>query len=448
MTLGISASAQTYTELVSFNGNSAAGPKTPLTQGVDGNLYGTTHYGGTGTCFDGSGIGCGVFFKIANGKFRVIYSFQQGKPYYPGNSLVLGSDLNFYGTTVYGAGSIFKITPSGSLTTLHTFSGSDGYAPQGGVIQASDGNFYGTTSSGGAPSTFCPSGCGTVFKMTPAGVLTTLYSFCPQNYCPDGTNPIGPLVQGTDGNFYGTTLSGGLYKVGTVFKISPKGAFTLLYTFTIFQPYPGGLILASDGNFYGSSFYYVYRITSEGVYTQLADIGASTVNLPIQGNDGNLYSTSQQNGTYEFGFIFEQSTDGAGSNLYDFSGYPSDGSYPETSLVQATSGTFYGTTYTGGSSPCNYSSPGCGTVFSYDAGLSPFVALVRGIGKVGQRFIVLGQGLTGTTSVSLNGIPATFTVKSDTALMANVPAGATSGYVIVITPTGTLTSNTPYYVLP
>jgi uncharacterized repeat protein (TIGR03803 family) len=448
ITISISASAQ-YTEIVSFNGNSAAGPRTPLTQGADGNLYGTTRYGGTGTCFDGSGVGCGVVFRIADGKMSVIYNFQQTGPYYPANDLVLGSDLNFYGTTVNGNGAIFKIAPDGTFTTLYTFSGgSGGYAPQGGVIQATDGNFYGTTAAGGAPSTFCPSGCGTVFKMTPAGVLTTLYSFCPQNYCPDGENPAGPLVQGVDGTFYGTTLTGGLFKAGTVFQITSKGTFKLLYTFNPPDPYTGGLILATDGNFYGTTFYFVYRISPAGVFTELTGVG-NGVNLPIQGNDGNLYGTTLPSGSLGLGSIFEMPISGTTSTtLYDFAGYPNDGSYPQSGLVQATDGTFYGTTYAGGSSPCNYYSAGCGTVFSYDAGLGPFVALVRGMGRVGQKFVVLGQGLTGTTSVSLNGIPATFTVKLDTALIANVPAGASSGYVTVTTPTGTLTSNAPFYVLP
>jgi uncharacterized repeat protein (TIGR03803 family) len=449
ITIVISASAQTYTELVSFNGNSAAGPKTPLTQGIDGSLYGTTRYGGTGTCFDSYGVGCGVVFKITNGKMRVIYSFQQTGPYYPGNDLVLGSDFNFYGTSVGGVGAIFKVARDGSFTTLHTFTGgSDGADPLGGVIQATDGNFYGTTAYGGAPSTFCPYGCGTVFKMTPEGVLTTLYSFCPQNYCPDGTSPTGPLVQGIDGNFYGTTSTGGLYKEGTFFKIKPNGSFQLLYTFNPYAPVPGdGLILATDGNFYGTTQYF-FRITPAGVFTQLQFPGYGA-NLPIQGSDGNLYATTQFGGSYGIGSIFEMPTDGTTqTTLYNFAGYPNDGSYPQSRLMQATDGTFYGTTYSGGSSPCNYFSAGCGTVFSYNAGLGPFVALIRRIGRVGQRFLVLGQGLTGTTSVSLNGTPASFTVKLDTSLVAMVPTGATSGYVTVTTPSGTLTSNTLFYVLP
>jgi uncharacterized repeat protein (TIGR03803 family) len=451
--LTVSASAQTYTEIVSFNGNSAAGPNTPLVQGLDGNLYGTTYYGGTGTCFDGDGIGCGVVFTIVNGKLGIVYNFQQSGINYPANSLLLAEDGNFYGTAPTGGGTIFKITPSGALSTLYQFNeSSGGYALGGGLIQAADGNLYGTTAFGGASSAFCPSGCGTVFKLTPKGVLSTLYSFCPQNYCPDGENPEGRLVQGADGNFYGTTFSGGLYKKGTIFRVSSQGVFKLLYTFpgNIYHDAPG-LILGTDGNFYGATYSYAYQITRSGVFTELASLGDNgyAPYSVIQGNDGNLYGATLGGGNYGLGEIFEMPTEGtSGTTLYSFSGYPSNGSYPFAGLVQATDGTFYGTTFSGGSSSCNFDSAGCGTVFSYDAGLAPFVSFVQGLAKIGQTFIVLGQGFTGTTSVSLNGIPATFTVKSDTALSVTVPAGATSGYVTVATPSGALTSNALFYVLP
>jgi len=297
--LGASASAQTYTEIVSFNGNSAAGPKTPLTQGLDGNLYGTTYYGGTGTCFDGEGIGCGVVYTIVNGKLGIVYDFQSSEFNYPGNSLLLAEDGNFYGTATSGQGAIFKITPTGTLSTLYQFiESSEGVDPRGSLIQAADGNFYGTTEYGGASSAFCPSGCGTVFKLTPKGVLSTVYSFCPQNYCPDGEYPIGSLVQGTDGNFYGTTLGGGLYKTGTIFRVSPQGVFKLLYTFpeSVNSVAPG-LILGTDGNFYGATYYYGYGITRSGVFTELSGVGDGTLPYSlIQGNDGNLYGTTRYGG--------------------------------------------------------------------------------------------------------------------------------------------------------
>jgi len=450
VTLTISAPAQTYTELLSFNGTTAAGPQTPLTQGIDGSLYGTTYYGGTGTCFDGKGIGCGVVFKITReGKFKVIYNFQMNGVFYPGNDLVLGEDGNLYGTN-QRTDVIFRITPAGELTILHSFTGGAGGAGLfGGLTLGSDGNFYGTTSGGGTPSGFCPSGCGTVYKMTPAGVLTTLYSFCQQNYCPDGTSPEGNLAEGTDGNFYGTAFGGGLYKTGTIFKITPNGHFTLLYTLEATYPqFIGGLMLATNGNFFGATENNLYEITPQGVYSVLPNPGNVPL-PPIQGNDGNFYGITQDGGNSRDGNIFEMPLDGSTySNLYSFTGYPTDGSHPYSGLMQHTNGIFYGVTFAGGNSPCNYDIPGCGTIFSEDVGLGPFVAFVHGAGKVGQRFGLLGQGFTGTSGVSLNGTSASFTIKSDTLIEARVPAGATTGYVTVTTPSGVLTSNAPFYLIP
>jgi len=128
-----------------------------------------------------------VVFTIVNGKLRIVYNFQESGLAYPGNSLLSGRGRHFYGTAPTGGGAIFKITPGGTLSTLYQFKWIiRGRPTRGGLIQAADGNFYGTTEYGGASSAFCPSGCGTVFKLTPKGVLSTVYSFCPQNYCPDG----------------------------------------------------------------------------------------------------------------------------------------------------------------------------------------------------------------------------------------------------------------------
>ena len=443
----MAASAQTYTELLSFDGNSAAGPVTPLTQGVDGDLYGTTAYGGTGTCFDGSGIGCGVVFKITPAhRFEIIYNFQAAISNYPINDLVLGYDGNLYGTTQGGEGSIFKVASTGNFATLHTFSGPDGADLLGGVIQGVDGNFYGTTGYGGTPSNSCPSGCGTVFKMTPAGDITTLYSFCPQNYCPDGEIPEGVLAEGSDGYLYGTTISGGLYKQGTIFKISRTGTFRLLYTFNGI-PHGPGLILASDGNFYGRTPNGIYQLTPQGVVTVLPGSGGYYPPF-MQGSDGNFYGTSVYGGN-NYGYIFSTPlTGGNFSDLYTFLGYPNDGSMPAAGLAQHTNGVFYGTTFIGGNAPCNYGSyPGCGSVFSLDMGLPPFVTFLRGAGGPGRRFGILGQGFTSATSVSLNGTPVDFKVKADTFIAATVPAGATTGYVTVTTTGGTLQSNVPFRVL-
>jgi uncharacterized repeat protein (TIGR03803 family) len=125
---------------------------------------------------------------------------------------------------------VFKIAAGGKLTTLHSFAGPDGSDPFG-LIQATNGDFYGTTAYGAANRTCGRPGCGTIFKITPAGKLTTLYSFCSQTGCTDGSHPSG-LIQGVDGNFYGETGSGGIQNYGTLFKITPAGKLTTLHRFS------------------------------------------------------------------------------------------------------------------------------------------------------------------------------------------------------------------------
>jgi uncharacterized repeat protein (TIGR03803 family) len=172
----------------------------------------------------------------------------------PYAGLIQGSDGNFYGTTYFGGasgfGTVFKVTPSGTETVLYSFAGgSDGEHPYAGVIQGSDGNFYGTTYQGGT------SGNGTVFKLTPSGTETVLYSFAGGSS--DGANPEAGVIQGSDGNFYGTTLQGGASGLGIVFELTPGGTETILHTFA-----GGGsdganpsanLVQGSDGNLYGST---------------------------------------------------------------------------------------------------------------------------------------------------------------------------------------------------
>jgi len=239
-------SGGTLTTLHSFDGTDGSYPTAGLVQSTDGNIYGTTDYGGAS---DNCTFGCGTVFKITpSGTLTALHSFSGSDGYYPGG-LVQASDGNFYGTTVGGNGTVFKITPSGTLTTLHSFSGDDGYFPTG-LVQASDGNFYGTTQAGGANDK-CYDGCGTVFEITHSGMLTTLHSFSGG----DGYYPAG-LIQATDGSFYGTTTEGGAYGNGTVFGITPSGALTTLHSFDGSDGAPpAGFIQATDGNFYGTTYY-------------------------------------------------------------------------------------------------------------------------------------------------------------------------------------------------
>ena len=239
LSLALSLSAQTFTTLHSFDNTDGAFILAGLIQATDGNFYGTAYEGGANCSPDG----CGTIFKITpGGALTTLHSFcsqsncTDGE--YPEAGLIQATNGNFYGTTYEGGancapdgcGTIFKITPSGTLTTLYNFcsqSGcSDGYYPEAGLIQASNGDFYGTTTFGGA------GGVGTVFKITPSGTLTTLHSFCSQSNCADGEYPEAGLIQATNGNFYGTTYAGGgANSRGTVFKITPSGTLTTLYSF-------------------------------------------------------------------------------------------------------------------------------------------------------------------------------------------------------------------------
>src|SRR5262249_21233392 len=204
-------------------------PQAGLVQSNDGNFYGTTQTGGAADL--------GTVFRITpTGILTTLVEFTgtggANKGSIPYAGLVQGSDGNLYGTTSSGGasdlGTVFKMTSAGGLTTLVEFSGNDasnkGSDPVGGLLQGSDGNFYGTTSFGGANN------LGTVFKVTTAGVLTTLGEFAAENA--NGSNPHANVVQGSDGNFYGATAHGGVTDSGTVFKVTPAGALSTMVRFT------------------------------------------------------------------------------------------------------------------------------------------------------------------------------------------------------------------------
>ncbi|MGO9650142.1 MAG: choice-of-anchor tandem repeat GloVer-containing protein [Terriglobales bacterium] len=450
----ITSRAQTFETLVNFDGTNGANPVYPgLVQGIDGNLYGTTLGGGANL----SGT---VFRLTPGGKLTTLYSFCSqvncADGSLPQAGLSLATNGSFYGATsqggVYGNGIVFRINTQGVLTTLHSFDYStEGVQPFAPPIQGSDGNLYGTTTGGG------PYNAGTVFKMTPDGVLTTLHDFEG-----DGASPLGALVQAVDGDLYGTTQLGGSSGNGTIFRITTGGTFTSLlsFNFTDGSGPSSGLIQGIDGKLYGTTYQggansscedgcgTVYRISLSGTLTTVYNFnltdGANPVSPLVQGSDGNLYGTTYAGGSSTTcfqgcGTVYRLSPTSVLTTLHSFD--LTDGAQPYGSVDQATGGNFYGTTTQGGSDSV-------GTVFGLSTGLGPFVSLVHNPAKVGQTFGVLGQGFSGTKSVSLHGTPATFKVKSNTLLEATVPAGATTGYVTVTTPTGTLTSNVPFYVIP
>jgi len=414
------ANAQTETNLHSFVGPPSDGrdPRSGLVQGSDGNFYGTTFIGGTN--FDGT-----VFRISPSGTYTSLYSFV-GSPTdgaRPSDKMVRGSDGNFYGTTHDGGmtnlGTVFRISPGGSYTNLYSFRGppTDGAGPTAGLVQGSDGNFYGMTELGGTTNAICTNanGCGIVFRISPSGSYSNLYSF--GSYTNDGQDPIGGLVQGSDSNFYGTTLFGGTTNVGTVFRISRSGSETNLYSFGSytndgFLPF-AELVQGSDGNFYGTTYDggttwnggtnsictngcgTAFRISPSGVYTSLYSFGIyptdgtkPTVGL-IQGSDGNFYGMTILGGTVNSGTIFRISSSGSYSNLYSFKGYPNDGGNP-SEMVQGSDGNFYGTTGFGGTN--NY-----GTVFKLISPLSSPANQISAINKAGTNIIVAIPSIAGET---------------------------------------------------
>jgi len=265
-TMAITSRAQTFTSLASFNESTTGVNPVPvaLVQGLDGNFYGTASGGGINSTSGG-----GTVFKITpSGTLTTLYNFCSQTNCADGSDPIAGLvqtvDGNLYGTTAGGGanerGTVFKITPSGTLTTIYSFCAqtncADGSIPFAGLVQGADGNFYGTTEVGGrgsSPSCGNGAGCGTVFKLTPGGTLTTLYSFCIQPSCTDGSLPLAGLVQATDGSLYGTTSQGGAYANGEVFKVIRSGTLTTLQSFDYNSNPYAGLVQARDGSLYGTT---------------------------------------------------------------------------------------------------------------------------------------------------------------------------------------------------
>jgi uncharacterized repeat protein (TIGR03803 family) len=473
ITTAMSTMAQTFTNLTSFNGHDGLLPNGYLVQGINGNFYGSDGLGGAN--------GWGNIVEITpQGAASGLYNFcpQTNCPdgAYPQGGLVLASNGTFYGTTLSGGsgkvGVIFEVTPGGKLTTLYSFCTEtgcpDGSTPEAGLIQGANGNFYSTTFYGGANSGSNGSGGGTLFELTPSGALSTLHDFCAQANCTDGANPHAAVLQATNGNIYGTAYWGGTNNAGTVFEYTTAGAFVTLHSFaqtpgSNFTTGPLGLIQGSDGNVYGFTDYggtaadgTIFKITPAGKFATLYNFcaqancadGSGPLGL-LQAPDGNFYGTTFGGGSglavcggIACGTIFELTPTGTLTTLYSFctvEGCP-DGSGPGA-MTLGTDGTFYGTTQAGGTE-------NDGTVYSLATGLGPFVEADPNFAKAGRTIGILGNGLTGATSVMFNGTSAAFTVVSGTLIKATVPAGATTGTIAVTTPSGTLNSNVTFVVVP
>lgn len=479
LTLGatmVSGATTTFTTLANFNGANGAHPHASLIQATDGSFYGTTYAGGTSSnCANG----CGTIFKISPaGTLTTVYNFclQSGcaDGASPFGGLLQAPDGNFYGTTVYGGahnkGTVFKMTPGGTLNVLHSFAGypTDGANPYAGLLLGNGGNFYGTTKLGGAYK------FGTVFSITPTGTVTILNNFDNS----EGAYPYATFITEPNGGYYyGATPFGGPSNsgcqngsCGILFKITSAGKMIFPHNFKGGSdgaaPY-APLSQGSNGKFYGVTYQggtssncsygcgTVFNYTNAGeILTTLHSFvgyptdGALPSGAMVQATDGNFYGTTIGGGAYcatvGCGSIFKMTPTGTLTMLHSFTG--GGGSAPAAGLLQGTDGNFYGTTNNGGTGSC---SNGCGTIFKMSVGLLPFVTSQTYAGEVGNTVILLGSNLTGTDAVSFNGTPATgFTVVSPSEITTTVPAGATTGKISVTTPSGTLKTNTNFNVRP
>lgn len=377
----LSSAAQAQT--VTIIGNLFRGT-TPLNgrfvSGIDGQLYGVSTYEGLNRY--------GTVFRVnpATGRANLVYNFcaVSGCPdgELPYGTLQAMPDGSFYGTTMRGGangmGTVFHLMADGTLTTVYDFCQQanciDGMQPETGVILGPDGNLYGLASGGAF-------GGGEFFQLTPTGALTIIHSFCAETSCTDGTLyfsnfPDYGVMLANDGNFYGTTPTGGRPGIsdggGILFRIGPDGTFAQVHSFCRLGGCPDGyqpasLTQGTDGNLYGTTISTAYRLKFPARLTTLNYILHPIGGL-IQASDGNFYGTAAIGGIYERGGVFEMTPAGVVTTLYSFganfnpnTGRSPDGEYPFAGLGIASDGNLYGTTTTGGSA-------GNGTVFRVTIG--------------------------------------------------------------------------------
>jgi uncharacterized repeat protein (TIGR03803 family) len=326
------------------------------------------------------------FSQAANAQtFHLLYQFRSGNGgAQPFASLIRDSKGNLYGTTTidgtHSYGTVFKISPAGKETVLYSFKGSggDGATPAAPLVRDAAGNLYGTTLYGGTfGGDFCRAlGCGTVFKVTPAGKESVLHRFT--GYPDDGQNPWQGLVRDSAGNLYGTTFYGGGYNGGTVFKLDPTGKETVLHGFGTndpdgLNPFGGSLIRDSAGNLYGTTSFdlsqsagTVFKLDPGGTETILYTFSFGTGDgyepggTLVRDSAGNLYGITTFGGAFNFGTVFKLDSANTETLLYSFSGTGGDGAVPGGGLVRDKSGNLYSTTNSGGSLYF-------GTVFKLDA---------------------------------------------------------------------------------
>jgi uncharacterized repeat protein (TIGR03803 family) len=473
----VAAHAQVVNILYNFqNLTDGEQPFAPLVRGANGNFYGTS----TETFK--------IFEITPQGSMTILHNYGDGGVAQDGSqpfaALVQGSDGAFYGTT-FGGGSasqgiIFKLTPQGAYSILHNFADgsvpNDGKNPYGALVQGGDGNFYGTTEAGGS------FGSGVVFKMTPQGVLTIIHSFggdvvdLSGSTAADGTGPQSALIQASDGNFYGTTSGGGPAADGTVFRITPQGAFTTLYSFDGTALNGGSapqnaLIQGTDGNLYGVTSTTIFKITLQGVLTVLhvfndpgvLNDGFDTIfGSLVQAPDGNFYGTSTAGGSTSAtnqstgsGGLFKITPQGDYTFLHSFGDgtIANDGTAPTGALTVGPNGLLYGTTSLGGSGGTYY-----GTVFTLNPAAPLITSSTTATGALTVPFSYqviatnnptnftaanLPDGLSiGPTTGLISGTPTTVQSKTVTLTASNASGSCTTTLTITVgaAPTPAITS--------
>jgi uncharacterized repeat protein (TIGR03803 family) len=420
--------------------NDGALPYAGLIQASDGNFYGTTGGGGA--------FGYGTVFQVTSaGAVNTIHSFGDSTVpndgAFPCAALVQAGDGNLYGTTAaggkYGFGTVFQISTSGAIKTLHSFGDptvtNDGIYPEAPLAQASDLNLYGTTANGGSANN------GTVFRIATSGAIDILHSFGDNSVANDGAVPFAPLMQAQDGNLYGTTTAGGSANCGTVYQISLGGEVKIVHSFqdgSVADDGAGpwaGLVQTEDGSLYGTTFYggstyagspasgdgVVYRITLPSSVATLHSFGDGSVTgdaiNPECGlclaTDGSFYATSVYGGSTGDGAVFRITTTGAVTIVHSFGdgSVVDDGANSVATLIQATDGSFFGTT-AGGGADAN------GTVFQFVVPVSVTIS---------EPTLLQGQSTTGTVTLSdpapVGG--AVVVLASSNAQAATVPAEVT-----------------------
>jgi uncharacterized repeat protein (TIGR03803 family) len=450
--------AGTQTVLYNFDVTHGSNPNGGLVMGADGNFYGTSEHGGAHAYGN-------IFQLTAAGSLKVLYDFTGGTDGgYPLAPPIQGTDGNLYGTSYPGIA--YKISTKGAFKVIKRIPAT-AYGP---LVQGTDGAFYGMTEQGGT------SGVGTIFQIAGSKV-TTLYNFDSIH----GAFPYGGLAQGADGNFYGTTSEGGSSNAGVVFQVTPKGAVSVLYNFDSthsangYQAY-AGLVAATDGNLYGSTIFggssgngVLFKITTAGTYSVLSNFdgthGAGAYPTPTQYTSGKFFGLTSKGGAAAKGVAYSldnsvgpfvaltatlgpvgKSVGILGNGLTGTAAVKFNGA---TAKFKVFSDTYLTATVPSGETGIITVTTLLGTLSSSKQyRVTPkILSFSPTSGPVGTSVVLSGSGFIQTASITLGGVKVTsFTVDSDKQVTIIVPAGATTGKIVLTTPGGKATSSKVFTV--